>query len=210
MWVAKRRSIQDVWTGILTAFLGLSNSGSIFLPKTGFRLLRNGKDVPAQCAHNDFPVDENQKSSPGYFQIATGGDRAFIWVWPGSHRLVHLQNEKKNYLNHIFHMDQVEIPPYSLFFGDGYAQHAGAEWTGNPCLRLHTYLVPENILLPDAINFGLNGSMPCSTVRHPNAKLSINVVQRTCDSPTPHERDQLERERETVMGQNVAGDIPEM
>lgn len=102
-------------------------------------------------------------------------------------------------------MHQVEIPAYSVFVGDGYIQHAGAEWNGNPCLRLHTYLVPEDMFLPDAINFGLNGSMPCSTVRHLNVELSSNVLQHTSHSCTANDGSgHYNGVRSPIMEPNVA------
>ena len=50
-------------------------------------------------------------------------------------------------------MSLIEIPPFSVFIGHGYVQHAGAGWSGSHNLRYHIYLIPDGHQLRDTVAF---------------------------------------------------------
>ena len=60
-------------------------------------------------------------------------------------------------------METITIPPTSVFVGHGYLQHAGDGYNGSHCLRYHTYLAPDGVLIPDAIHFAYNVALGRST-----------------------------------------------
>lgn len=41
-------------------------------------------------------------------------------------------------------MEEVEIPPTSVFVGHGHMHHSTSEWRGGHSIRYQSYLAPEN------------------------------------------------------------------
>ena len=156
---SERRAAMDVWIGWVVALLNLDHDVYFksWLPGTGGRLLLTGKDADDQCGHNDFVVRDGE--SPGYFVIANGPHTTSLLVAPSSHKYVKYEKSRLHMLSRTLEMEEIDIPPFSLFIGHGYLQHAGAGWRGNHSIRYHTYVVPENHLLPDAIAFAYDWSL---------------------------------------------------
>lgn len=189
---AERRAALDVWIGIVSSLLDMDRRGKdrSWLPKTGGRFLLSGKGVTDQCGHNDFPVRES--GSPGYFFLVTGPAKASLHVCPGSHLYVRYHKSRRELLRKSLQMEEVAIPPFSMFIGHGQVQHAGVGWRGSPSLRYHTYISPEGSVLPDAISFSYywsletgNGSEPVEKTpprQRPRARPVPKVARRRSPS----------------------------
>lgn len=77
---------------------------------------------------------------------------------PESHYYVDYEEKAKNILARILQMESFVLPPFSAFVGNGYVQHAGAEYHSHSNICYHVYLVSKYIKLPDAIEFSYGGS----------------------------------------------------
>lgn len=55
-------------------------------------------------------------------------------------------------------IEEVEVPPTSVFVAREYVQHAGIEWHEDLCIRCHSYLIPESHEQPDPIALLYEGS----------------------------------------------------
>ena len=143
----------DVWVCIILALMGVDSDGewNCRIPVTGGRGLLSGKHVDHQAGHNDFPARRNL--CPGYFIIVTGNDAVTLWLTKSSYHYVWYSEEDLKGLADIMVMSQILIRPNSIFIGHGYLQHAGSGWCGFASLRYHMYLIPDDLLLPDAIHF---------------------------------------------------------
>ena len=159
------RAALDVCLGWLAGMFDLDNRSKeqCWLPITGGRPLLTGRGCADQCGHNDFVVDQGK--NPGYFFIVTGPEKASLHVCPGSHRYVFYHESRRRLLAEILEMEEIQIPKFSLFIGHGYLQHAGVGWRDpegesgpGHRIRYHTYIVPSNHLLPDAIAFAYRWS----------------------------------------------------
>lgn len=128
-----------------------------WLPATGGRFLLSGEDVVDQCGHNDFAVKDTL--SPGYFVIVSGIRGASLMVCPGSQKYVRYNPGRRELIRRSLQMEEIMIPPLSMFIGHGYLQHAGAGWRGHHAVRYHTYVAPTSHPLPDAISFAYDWSM---------------------------------------------------
>jgi len=156
---SKVRAALDMWLGCLAALLNISDNRryQIWTPKTGGRWLATGRDCPAQTGHNDFSHSRGQ--DVGYFCITTGKDGASLWICESSHKYVFYPEGPKFELSKLLRLEKIAIPPYSVLFGHGYVQHAGAEWSGTANLRYHMYFIPENHDLMDDVSFAYGWSL---------------------------------------------------
>lgn len=100
-----------------------------------------------------------QESSLGYFYIVSGKDEGRLYVCKGSHRFLLYPDAKCRRLPDIFKLETISLPPYSVFIGHGYLQHAGAEYLGRLNLRYNVYLVLHDVALQDATVLGFNSSI---------------------------------------------------
>ena len=157
--ISVRRSYLDAWIGILLALMDIDNKGQwkCSFPRTGGRLLLSSRHLEDQAGHNDFPYRQND--CPGFFIIVTGNEQVNLWVCKSSHQYVWYQPNEKRELADILVMSEITIAPHSVFIGHGYLQHAGAGWRGFHALRYHIYLVPDGLVLPDAIHFSYEWSL---------------------------------------------------
>ena len=116
-----------------------------------WEVLLTGNGCLDQTGHNDFQVKLN--TSPGFFAIVTARESARLWVCPGSHQYVHYDDKSKRDLADLLVMNEITIPSYSIFIGQGHLQHAGTGWRGSHCLRYHMYLIPRDNPITDNIHY---------------------------------------------------------
>ena len=152
-WLGHYCCFLDVYIGQLCSLVGLHTltRGRLLLPVTGGRFLVTGQNCPPQDGHNDF--NHEDPAGPGFFIIVTGSDPCNLWIADGSHKNVNQPDSVKAVIAHVMEMDQITIPPHSVFMGHGFVQHAGAGWSGYHALRYHVYLKPEGGVLNYAVNF---------------------------------------------------------
>jgi len=110
VWAARRRALQDVWTGWLCALLNVDKDGTVgyVLPLSGGRFLITEETCPAQTGHNDFPVEDG--IPPGYFIITTSGKPRPLLVCPSTHKFVHYSDEALAVLAKTLKMDVHLLP----------------------------------------------------------------------------------------------------
>lgn len=107
--------------------------------------------MEAQSGHNDL-IGRSGKS-PDFFLVATGDVSAYLHVTRRSHIYIGYHGERKNLLRRASMKKKTEIPPSSVFMGNGYVPNGRSEWQKTHCDRHHTYLTSQNHELPDAIVF---------------------------------------------------------
>jgi len=156
--LAVRRSYLDVWVCMLLALMGVDNDGKwkCRIPSTGGRALISGKGLSDQNGHNDF--EYRKGLCPGFFVIVTGNDLVHLWVCKSSHQYIWYSDADKRDLADLMVLSQIQIQPNSIFIGHGYLQHAGSGWRGFHSLRYHMYIIPDDLVLPDAIHFSFQWS----------------------------------------------------
>lgn len=59
----------------------------------------------------------------------------------------------------FLYLQEIKIPPNSVFVGNCYQQHSGPGRKGHHGLRYHTYVSSVDYSLQDAIEFGYGGSL---------------------------------------------------
>lgn len=160
------------------------NDHPLWMPKTGGRYLLTGKDVQHQCGHND---NVHLDGHPGLFAMATGPEGAKLWICEGSHLYVNEPTYEKEFLGKGLRLKPVDIPPYSVYFGHGWVQHAGFGWDGKHRLRYHVYIMPGSQPLPDAVAFAYGTSLPRATSTASAPSANISEQHNTHNSETEHE-----------------------
>lgn len=95
---------------------------------------------------------------PGYFMVANGEKEENFYMCPGSHYYFHYKQQQKVILIRTLQMESFVVPPYPLFVGNVYLQHASAVYLFHPNLGFHVCFVPKYTNLPDAIEFNYGGS----------------------------------------------------
>lgn len=105
----------------------------------------------AEAGHFDLQC-QPEKSS-GYFIIAKGLDEGNICVCRGSHYITHYEEDKKIVLVGTPQMKSIVLQPFPVFVDNRYVQHALSEYLCHQNLRYHVYSVPNDINLPDALEF---------------------------------------------------------
>lgn len=53
----------------------------------------------------------------------------------------------------ILQLEQIQLPPYYVFVGHGWLQHAEARCLGHDIVRYHLQLIPQNMFLKKEICF---------------------------------------------------------
>lgn len=190
--VLETKTRMDLFCGIVGRFLGLDSRGRVFTPNIGSCILRDDPHVYAEEGHNDFPiVHGNKDASPGYFSICTGPQALFLLVVPGSHRFVHYPEERRRMLCKALCMEEVCIPPYSLFYGNGHLHKGSAAGTGVACTYLHMYYIPEGMSLPNSKVHGLMRPVESVGSRHPQAVGMLQEARKKSDSNVESHEDQI-------------------
>lgn len=176
----------DIYLGQLCSLVGLHSllQQRLFISKSGGRFLVTGENCLAQCGHNDF--DHRQPTGPGFFTIATGSGPCTLWVAGGSHLYVDYDDEAKRIMADVLEMGLIKIPAHSVFIGHGYLQHAGTAWSGSPCIRYHTYLIPQTHKLLNSVSFAYQWSFrkKGEPSRNPSEMVDFSGVAQHL-SPTP-------------------------
>lgn len=95
------------------------------MPAAGGGYLILGRYVEAQGGHNDFQAKPER--SRIFFIIITGEEGTVLCVRPGSHLLLSYGKDKLIELFDILNIEDISVPPISLFIGHGKLQHVGAE-----------------------------------------------------------------------------------
>ena len=169
VWAARRRALQDVWSGWLCALLNLDDNGKyrLHLPATGGRYLITPKGAKRQTGHQDFPVLDD---GPGYFIITTGDIRRPLYVADSSHKFLHYGLEARLTLAKTLKMRKIFIPKNSIFIGHGYLQHAGAEGIDDLNICYHQYLRPGNWRIMNNVFFGYDNALGVERMRRARSK----------------------------------------
>lgn len=180
---AQYRAALEVLLGWLGGLLGLDLDFEELSSIAKSRPLITGIGCAPQCGHKDFTVVQGK--SPGFFYIVTGSEGGRMQVCPGSHKFVFYHSSRLRQLANILQMEEITLPPYSVFAGHGYLQHGGAGWRGELDdsgnvkygheLRFHTYVVPHDHYLPDIIAFGYGWSLSAGTGQEPLSGVQGNL-----------------------------------
>lgn len=85
------------------------------------------------------------------FPIALGR-KGLFYMCPGSHHFFYHDDVRKR-VTKTLGMEEVITPSNSVFTDKGSLQHADGEWWRKYRLRYHTYQIPEEVKLKDAIAF---------------------------------------------------------
>lgn len=141
----------------LMAVMDLDDVGATWLPGTGGHYILGGRNAKLHWGHNDFKVKEHVLAS--FFALATGTEGSSLYVYSLSLQFVLEGSEVWTVLCETTHMHKIIILPNLIFFGHGYIQHAGPEWSGENCLRYHIYFILASQVLGDAIYFADGDSL---------------------------------------------------
>ena len=172
VWIARRRAALDVWLGWIATLLEL-DSGRQWpssFPNSGGRFLLTSRDCPEQAGHNKFPVQA--QDLPAFFLITTAEQETSLWKTPGSYLYVQYEEETRKTISAGLVLNETTIPPYSVFVGHGYFQHAGVGWRGNHALRYHMYFIPNEIQMKDSVYYAYNRSFRKEGERPPSRLVS--------------------------------------
>lgn len=119
---AQNSAATDVWVCFICFNIRLGDIGAVRILNTRDILILIARDASRLNWHNSwyFQCEE----SPGYFRILTGS-RALTQVVCDSYQNV-FSNAMKVFerLEDNMFMREITIPPYSMFIGHGYVQHA--------------------------------------------------------------------------------------
>lgn len=93
------------------------------LPKTVGRDLLTRKGSPEQTVDNGLEYEQDRNR--GYFLLLTGPEAMKIWAYQGLHCYVDSLMKEKKKLGKVLNIEEVAIPAFSVFIGNGCVQHAG-------------------------------------------------------------------------------------
>lgn len=97
-------------------------------------------DCLRQCGHGDFGIVA-PCINPGFVMIVTGREGSSLHACPGSYQFVYYQTVVKLLLANTLYMEDVIVPPLSVFFDNGYLQHRGLKWNGSYKQSSEVYFV---------------------------------------------------------------------
>lgn len=127
----------------------------LLLPRTSGRFLITAMNCPPQTGHDD--LEHRERKNNGYFVTINGCEQCTLWVSRGSYSYVFYSDKEKEILRDVFRMEEVVLPAECVFFGHGSLNHAGGGWKRNHPLRYHTYVIPEDVEIKDAVAFAYGG-----------------------------------------------------
>lgn len=92
----------------------------------------------------------------GYFVTLTAPKTSSAWVCPSSHKLVIYLMAAKNEQSKPLKMEKIKVPLFSVCIGHSFLQHAGNGWKGYLALRIHSYMIRDDVEVKDveAISYG--------------------------------------------------------
>lgn len=100
-----------------------------------------------------------KRSLPAFFAIMIAREKRKLYVCKRLHHFVFYPHSERRKLAHIFNLDAIKLPLFSLLIEKSYMKHAGAEYLGPTSLRYHVYLFPNNITFHDSIIIAYNWSI---------------------------------------------------
>lgn len=169
LWAARTRAAMDVWLGWLAVVLNLDKKENFTcsFSITYGRLLLTRRWLQTQTEPKDLVAKSGE--SPGFFIIVTGDTGAHCYVTPWSYLCIHYHKSRNELFQQAFVMEEVHVPPWYVFIGHRYVQHAEGEWSNRHCVRYHTYLVLQNRNLPYSIAFAYGYLIASSSGAEPLA-----------------------------------------
>lgn len=139
----------------------------IYAPDSGGRFIATGNACRSQAAHIDFNYDKEklaygedgnrlpQFEYPGYFAMVAGEEGMYLWVLPGSQKIVILPTHEMGKLAQICEMELIKVEPWSVIIMRGDVLHGGAGGKDSKklaCIRFHMYIGRNGVTLVDNIN----------------------------------------------------------
>ena len=128
-------------------------------------MLITGKHCPRQIGHTEFDCSDGEgpNTTPGYLIMVSGADTFPIWISDYSHHFVYGAVEDRAQFTALLSMRKIIVPPHSVMVANGYVTHGGGGYedriVDKLTMRYHTYLVPEEKVIPDAVGFALGKGM---------------------------------------------------
>ena len=116
------------------------------------------------CGVDEKGLYTKEIEHPGYFAIVAGSEGSYLWVAPGSHRIMLMEPKDLELTSKMSEMRLIKVLPWSVIIARGDVLHGGAggmESSQKHCLRFRMYVSRENVTLADAINCH-PGFKPCS------------------------------------------------
>lgn len=108
--------------------LDREKTGEALPPISADRFLTKDEDCRRRCDRKDFEAVLSGRN-PWFFMMMTGKKRSGLLACPETNGVVHYLVTLKRTLASTFHIDQVIIPPLSVFVGHGYLQHVARRET---------------------------------------------------------------------------------
>ena len=131
-WIEKKRTILDVWIGLIFAGLEILNGRGQpygWIPASGGRFIVTSEGSSRQASRNEFDHGKHSSGdSPGYFCIINGEHAYSLWVIPGSHNLIKYTELDRKRLSQILKLQKINVPARSVFIGHGHLSYASAGW----------------------------------------------------------------------------------
>lgn len=143
VWIYRRSTAQEIWLRCVAFMLTLGQNGRpvSIIRRSGGPYLLTGRDCKPEVAHKD--IGKREGCSTGFFFISNGPQEGKFYLCKGTDHFVFYSMKKKRKLAETVKLGAVVLPPYSIFIGRGYLQHAVAEYHGAHSTRYHLYLMPS-------------------------------------------------------------------
>lgn len=109
----------------LAARCGQNELYKTAIPETGVRNLFTGVDFKPQTAHND--AAGRKCSFSDFAFISSGPEVGKLYLRKPSHQFDFYPDAKKRKLADSLKKDATKWPPFSVFIGRRYVEHAGAK-----------------------------------------------------------------------------------
>lgn len=118
----------EEWVGWLLTLCDQdkNDSNSLTLPATSKPNLLSRCKVETKFGHKDFEYRNNK--SPGFLAIVTSENGAIFDGCHGSYKAVFYTEALKSRMTKKLVVEQILIPPDSVFISYGFLQHEGAAW----------------------------------------------------------------------------------
>lgn len=154
-----RSAALNVCLGWLVGVLSLGNGREepSTLQKSVRRYFMAGKQCFPQWGHKDFEV--NQWWSSGLFMIASCCERSSLFLCPASQTYVYYPKNMRDDLARLLHLDEIRIPPSSVFVDHCYLQQAGSGWNGHHVHQYHIFIIRNDYNSKDAVAFSYGSSL---------------------------------------------------
>lgn len=142
----------ELWLGWLAALIDLNDAfQQLMTLRSALHYLQTGEDCLLQCGHYDFQSSKDNPS--GYFVILTASEGSRPYVFGGSNKYVFIPEMARKLLLNALKLEEISIFPSFVVFGYGYRQRAYPGWRRTHHLPYHTYFIPVQKDLKNAILF---------------------------------------------------------